>query len=118
MLYSPWNSPYNARMDHCPEDHERLCCLRCEADLTPGRGDFYVVHVEALADPSPPVFTDDDLARDPRAEIERLVEALAELSAEEAMNQVYRRRTFFLCGPCYRRWIEDPVGIDRRDAGE
>jgi hypothetical protein len=97
-------------MDLRPRNNQPLRCRRCQTELTPGRGDFYVVHVEAVADPSPPVFTDEDLARDPRAEIERLVEALAGLSAQEAMDQVFRRMTFLLCGPCYRRWIDDPVG--------
>jgi hypothetical protein len=101
---------YNGAMDLCPQDDQPLRCRRCRTELTPGRGDFYVVHVEAVADPSPPVFTDEDLARDPRAEIERLVEALADLSAQEAMDQVFRRLAFLLCASCYRQWIDNPVG--------
>jgi hypothetical protein len=31
------------------------------------------------------------------------------VSGQEAMDQVYRRVTVYLCGPCYRRWIENPV---------
>jgi hypothetical protein len=85
-------------------------CARCSAALQPGRGDLYLVNIEAIADPYPPFFTDDDLLRDPRKEIERILGELRHLSAEEAMNQVYRRTAILLCGRCYRAWIEDPAG--------
>jgi hypothetical protein len=78
--------------------------------LEPGTGSFYVVRIEAFADPTPPEITIDDLSRDLDAEIERLIERAQELSEAEMMDQVYRRLTLLLCWPCYRHWIEDPVG--------
>ena len=78
--------------------------------LHPGRGNLYVVKIEAIADPSPPEFTAEDLRRDSRREFERLVAELETLSEREAMDQVFRHVTIFLCGPCYRRWIENPTG--------
>ncbi len=87
-----------------------LVCARCAAELTPGEGDFYVVHIEAFADPTPPTITADDLRRDRRAELQRVIEELQKLSAQEAMDQVYRTLTIYLCGACYRKWIEDPAG--------
>jgi len=95
------------RMDE--PDNDPLSCARCGAELTPGRGDFYVVRIEALADPSPPCFSEEDLKRDPRAEIERLIEQMGSLSEQELLDQVYRRLIVYLCGPCYRQWIEDPI---------
>ena len=76
----------------------------------PGKGNFYVVRIEALADPSPPNFSEDDLTQDPKAEIERLIDQMRESSERELLDQVYRRLILYLCGPCYRQWIEDPVG--------
>jgi hypothetical protein len=32
------------------------------------------------------------------------------LSAQEAMDQVYRRLTIHLCATCFRSWIESPAG--------
>ena len=90
-------------------DSSPLLCVRCGAELTPGKGDFYVVWIEALADPTPPSFSDEDMQHDPRAEIERLIEQMRDLSEQELVNQVYRRLIVHLCGPCYRQWIEDPV---------
>jgi len=79
-------------------------------ELVPGEGSFYVVRIEAFADPTPPEFTDEDLRRDTRAEIDRLLTQLQDLSEQEAMDQVYRRMTIYLCAPCYRKWIENPTG--------
>jgi len=87
-----------------------LFCDRCQAMLQPGSGDFYVVQIEAVCDPTPPQFSEEDLQCDPRAEIARLLEDLRGMSGQEAMDQVYRRVTLYLCGPCYRKWIENPVG--------
>jgi hypothetical protein len=90
-------------------DQPPLLCARCGAELAPGKGNFYVVQIEALADPSPPSFSDEDLQHDPRAEIERLIEQMRNSSERELLDQVYRRLVLYLCGPCYRQWIEDPV---------
>jgi hypothetical protein len=87
-------------------------CRRCGRELTPGRGELYVVSVLAVADPYPPVFTEDDLAQDVGAEIRRLVKQLNGLDAQQARDQVYRRLVFHLCMPCYERWIAAPAGSD------
>jgi hypothetical protein len=86
-----------------------LLCHRCGAEVHPGRGDFYVVRIEAFADPTGPEITDEDLKRDLRAEIDRLAEQLDALSAQEAMDQVYRRLVICLCTRCYGQWIENPA---------
>jgi hypothetical protein len=83
-------------------------CRRCGRELHPGRGELYVVSLLAVADPYPPVFTEEDLALDVGAEIRRLTRQLSGLDAEEARDQVYRRLVFHLCSPCYERWINDP----------
>lgn len=87
-----------------------LVCLRCGTELTPGDAQFYVVRIEAFADPTGPNITEEDLQRDFRAEIERLIEAMSGLSEQEAMDQVYRKMTIYLCNGCYRDWIENPTG--------
>jgi hypothetical protein len=91
-----------------------LLCHRCGATLTPGKGSFYVVRIEAFADPTAQEITAEDLLHDPGAEIDQLIEAARETSAAELMDQVYRKMTIHLCWPCYRRWIEDPAGSGGR----
>jgi hypothetical protein len=87
-----------------------LFCDRCARALFPGRGDHYVIRIEALADPTGPVYPAGIDKRDVSAELDRTFRRLEGLSAQEAMDQVYRRLTLYLCPPCYRQWIEHPTG--------
>ena len=87
-----------------------LICHRCGAELETGRGRFYVVRIEAFADPTPPDITAEDLARNIRSEIDRLMQEMSRLSDQELMDQVYRKLTIFLCNSCYNQWIENPTG--------
>jgi hypothetical protein len=87
-----------------------LSCARCGVHLRPGSGDFYRVNIEAVADPAPPNFSADDLALDVRSEIERLLARLEGVTEQEALEQVYCRRSLALCVPCFRRWIDNPAG--------
>ena len=87
-----------------------LLCHRCGIELHLGRGDFYVVRIEAFADPTPPEITEADLAEDLDARIEELIEQLRTADLEELERQVYRRLVIHLCRRCYEDWIEDPAG--------
>lgn len=84
-------------------------CHRCGALLTPGDGSFYVVKIEAYADPSPPRLDTDEPLADISADIDALLEQMRDLSEQELMDQVYRRLVVLLCRPCYEHWIEDPT---------
>jgi len=92
-------------------DHgEPLFCARCLQPLTAGRGEFYVVLIDAVADPTPPNFTQEDLRRDVRGEIARLLKEMENCSQRELMDQVLRRTIIHLCNRCFASWIEDPAG--------
>jgi hypothetical protein len=91
-------------------DPSTLRCDRCGRPVHPGRGDHYLVRIEAVADPAPPVFTAEDMAIDFESEFTRLLEATRDLTAQQAMDQVRRRVELTLCLACYRDWIEDPTG--------
>jgi len=53
--------------------------------------------------------TDQDLARDFREEIARVLQQLEGLSVAEAQNQVYRSFEFDLCPKCQRAYILNPL---------
>ena len=90
---------------------DRLLCKRCQREVHPGRGDYYLVRIEALADPEPPIITEEDLDLDAGAEIEHLIRRMRGLSEQELERQVYRRKVVYLCVPCFNRWIENPLGL-------
>jgi hypothetical protein len=87
-----------------------IACHRCGAELTPGAGSFYVVKIEAFADPTPPPLDDERTLAEIRTEMEQLVESMGDLSPQEMMDQVYRRMTLLLCTGCYKVWIDNPTG--------
>jgi len=86
-----------------------LFCARCAAELQPGSSDFYRVFIEAMADPTGPVIEDEN-PEEIRRQMDELIAQLQNVSAQEAMDQVYRRLVLYLCGKCYREWIENPTG--------
>jgi hypothetical protein len=91
-------------------DIPNLLCHRCGTPLTPGKSDFYVVRIEAFADPAPPAVSAEELAvASWSGRIARLIDQMADMTEQELMDQVYRRLVIHLCGPCYRTWIEDPA---------
>lgn len=92
------------------DDGAPLFCARCLKPLTAGRGEFYVVVIDAVADPTPPEFTQEDLQRDVRSEITRLLRQLENCSPRELMDQVLRRTVIHLCNQCFAGWIEDSAG--------
>jgi hypothetical protein len=71
---------------------------------------FYVIKIEAFAQPDEPEIRPEDLARDLETELSDILRQVRDLSERELMDQVYRRLTLHLCPRCYQRWIEDPVG--------
>ena len=92
------------------QEDEPLFCDRCLRDLTPGNGEFYVVRIEAIADPTPPSLVELDRGVDITNELNELVAQMKDLSPREAMDQVHRQLTIQLCLACYQGWIENPTG--------
>jgi hypothetical protein len=87
----------------------RLHCQCCSKEVHPGLGDYYLVRIDAVADPQPPLITQEDLDQDVAAEIERLIVRIKGLSEQELERQVFRQKAIYLCVPCFNRWIENPV---------
>jgi hypothetical protein len=96
-----------------PDDEGRagpLTCARCGGPIPVGRGEGYLIDIRAVADPTPPAFSAEDLQADTEREISRLLASLRGQSERQLLDQVYGRRLFCLCNACYARWIDDPFG--------
>jgi hypothetical protein len=92
-------------------DDAPIFCHRCGVQLFEGRGSMYIVRIEAFADPTPPVISDEKLNQDDGKQMEDLTRELSDLSAQELTDQVYRRLTLSLCTGCYKQWIENPTSV-------
>ena len=98
-----------AKPQHAPQDWP-VFCARCAIELHPGKSNFFLVKIDAVADPTPPSISDEDLSQDVQGQIKKLIAQMEKVSAAEAMDQVHRHLTLFLCGSCYQEWIEHPTG--------
>jgi hypothetical protein len=86
-----------------------ILCAKCLKSLQAGRGEFYLVTIDAVADPTPPAFDEGELKRDLRPDWRAIVAELQDVSSQEALDQVYRRVVIHLCNACFRTWIENPA---------
>ena len=92
-----------------PEEEVHLICHRCGRTLTPGAGNWYVVNIEAFADPSPPRMDEKMTSKEIEIEIEDIISSIRNMSERQLMEQVHRKLTVHLCRLCYEDWIEDPA---------
>jgi hypothetical protein len=91
-------------------EHSPIFCDRCLRELFGGEGNFYVVTIQAVADPTPPHFQPDQrTARDLQEEIQALIQRMGEMSERELVDQVHRRLVIYLCRTCFEAWIENPT---------
>ena len=65
------------------ETMSQLQCKCCSKEVHPGRGDYYLVRIDAVADPQPPIITQEDLDQDIGAEIERLIRRMKSMSEQQ-----------------------------------
>ena len=95
-------------------DNEPIFCDRCLCELRAGRGQFYEIKIEAVADPSVTIDPEElDAMENGVSSAEKfadVVRDMGDLSAQEAMDQVWRRLQLTLCNMCYGDWIENPTG--------
>ena len=90
---------------------ERLCA-RCSQVLIPGSGDFFVVRIVVVADPSPPDLDDAMSTAEIQRELQELYRQLEGVSAHDARNEVYRALKLHMCAGCFKAWYENPTGSE------
>ena len=86
-----------------------LTCDLCGRPLFRDAEVRYEVRIEVKAAYDPLALTDEDLEKDYRQEIARLLSQLEGASEVEAQDQVYRAFDFDLCPACQRRYVREPL---------
>jgi hypothetical protein len=82
-----------------------LTCDSCGRELLTASEARYEVSIEVKAAYDPLEVSAEDLEKDYRTEIAKVLRKLEGLSTAEAQNQVYRVFDFDLCLACQRRYI-------------
>jgi len=88
---------------------DRLTCDRCGAGLLLDAPVRYEVRIEVKSAYDPLEITTEDLA-DASKKLREAVDAVRGLTAEEAMDEVYREFRFDLCRTCQKQFIKAPLG--------
>lgn len=84
-------------------------CALCGRPLAAGV--FFVVRIDVFADPAlPPASAGELAATDFKAELADVMNELKHLSADDAMDDVYRRFEYAVCKGCQRRVLANPLG--------
>jgi hypothetical protein len=87
-------------------------CEICGGELEPGG--YYVVRIEVFADPKLPAVSGKELqATDFDAEMDRLLEQMKGMSADELQDQVHRRFEYKICPACQPGVLANPLGKPR-----
>jgi hypothetical protein len=89
-------------------------CDRCQRVIDPQRELRYVVRmeVEAVMDPIHENEPQDD--RDHLLEIDEILERADAAECDAVSDEVYQRRRYDLCPQCYRKFVANPLGRDRK----
>lgn len=75
---------------------------------------FYVLRMELFAEPSLPQVSGTELAStDYQRQMQKLIEQMSGMSAEDMQDQVYRRFHFRICPICQPRFLANPLGLPR-----
>ncbi|MBN1345757.1 MAG: hypothetical protein JXQ73_23895 [Phycisphaerae bacterium] len=90
----------------------RYQCDRCGKRLEPDDPNRFVVKIEVFAAADHITITQEDLKRDHRREIARLLEQLDKMDPDEIEDQTYRSLRFDLCRECHRAYLRDPIGSE------
>jgi hypothetical protein len=88
----------------------RYACDRCGRRLEADDPNRFVVKIEVFAAADPLTITDEDLARDHRGEIARLVRQLDRMTPDDVEDQTYRAFRYDLCPACHKAYLAAPLG--------
>jgi len=86
-----------------------ISCDGCGAGLLIDDDVRYLVKIEVFAAYDPMEISREDLARDPRSEMDRLLEKMRFMDPQELEDQVYKRLQLDLCPRCQRAYLRDPL---------
>ncbi len=89
---------------------EGMTCDRCGKLLLVDERTRYRVVLDVFAAYDVMEVTREELWRDHRDEIRRLLEELEEADAETVQDQVHRHLEYDLCPVCQRAYLRDPLG--------
>jgi hypothetical protein len=87
-----------------------IICDRCGQPMDKGQL-RYVAKIQVFAAYDPLEISFDDLTKDTRAEIRKLLKQMEGKSEEELMKEVFVAFEFDLCPACQREYVREPLPL-------
>lgn len=100
---------YGANVDEWQrwwKENSWIQCNRCQKRLFDHRL-YYKCHARLTSEPREVVITEEDLAKDQRAEIQKLCDQMANRDPQEVEEEVYVDLQFYLCTACKREFVKE-----------
>lgn len=91
------------------EFERSLVCGMCGKTLMLEEDVRYVVRISVTWAADPMELSQDDLRRDLREEMQRVIERAKDLDEQELMNSVHKEFRFYLCPRCQKAYIRNPL---------
>ena len=91
---------------------DRVTCDLCDRRLP--KHASYVVRIDVYADPTTPNLSTEDLEETNFDEtLDKLMDEMKGMTAEDLQDTVHRRFDYRLCPACHRRFLANPLGKPR-----
>jgi hypothetical protein len=91
---------------------DRVLCDLCDRGLP--KHASYVVRIDVYADPTTPNLSTEDLEETNFDEtLDKLMDEMKGMTAEDLQDTVHRRFEYRLCPACHRRFLANPLGKPR-----
>ena len=88
---------------------DSFSCAMCGKPLLLDEDVRYVVDIRVYAAYDAMDLTAEDLKKDRREEIKRLIEQMKDMDPQELEDQVHKEFRFHLCPACQRQYLRDPL---------
>jgi len=82
--------------------HSSRKCASCRRKIG-AKETWFVLRIELFADPSPPAITSEDLKKDHKAEMRKIIEEMSTANPVEAQDEIHERYEFIVCKDCRRK---------------
>lgn len=89
-----------------------IICDRCGQLMDKGQL-RYIAKIQVFAAYDPLEISFEDLQKDTRAEIRKLLSQMEGRSEEELMKEVFTAFEFDLCPKCQREYVREPLSLKR-----
>jgi hypothetical protein len=84
-------------------------CDLCGTRMSANDPNRYILKIEAFAAAGPVEITQEDLRRDHKEEIRRLLDTLSRQSQDQIEDSVYRAFRYDLCTACHAKFLRQPT---------